>query len=100
MTPVHLLCLIHGMWGNPSHLAETARIIRKKADSRPNGEEDEEPIEFEVLIAHANKDSSTYDGIDWGGERLADEVSTVWMTFVLLPLRDGHQTDLRAHPKD
>ena len=29
VTPVHLLVLLHGMWGNPGHLAEMARIIRE-----------------------------------------------------------------------
>jgi Putative serine esterase (DUF676) len=70
-TPVHLLCLMHGMWGNPSHLAEATRVIREKADARTT--EDEDHIEFEVLVSHANQDGSTYDGIDWGGERIADE---------------------------
>jgi len=31
-------------------------------------------IELNVLIAQTNRDSATYDGIDWGGERIADEV--------------------------
>jgi len=68
--PVHLLCLMHGMWGNPAHLDEAARIIREKAASRQNSEH----LEFEVLVAQANQEGSTYDGIDWGGERIADEI--------------------------
>jgi hypothetical protein len=69
---------MHGMRGNPSHLNEAARIIREKADKKSREETDEEQIEFEVLVAHTNQAGSTYDGIDWGGERIADEVSMIW----------------------
>jgi hypothetical protein len=86
--PVHLLCLIHGMWGNPSHLAEAARIIREKADSRTKGDGEDEQIEFDVLVAHANQEGSTYDGIDWGGERIADEVSALCAVF-LIPVSEA-----------
>jgi hypothetical protein len=68
---------MHGMWGNPAHLAEASRFIREKADSRTKQETDGEYIELEVLVAHANQNGSTYDGIDWGGERIADEVSAI-----------------------
>lgn len=69
--PVHLLVLVHGMWGNPDHLAEMDRIIREQrgAEPGPNGER------LHTLVAQSNKESGTYDGIDWGGERVADEVS-------------------------
>lgn len=73
--------LVHGMWGNPGHLAELARQIRAKAVS-----------EFHVLVAETNSESEfelwqweikcltlrsdyTYDGADHGGERVADEVA-------------------------
>lgn len=70
---VHLLVLIHGMWGNPVHLAEMSRIIREtkgsaEASAAANG------IELNVLLAQKNRDQSTYDGIDWCAERAADEV--------------------------
>lgn len=69
MSDVHLLVLIHGMWGNPSHLAHTNKIIREvKGGLEDNG------VRLEVLVAETNKDESTYDGIDWGGERVAEEV--------------------------
>lgn len=57
------------MWGNPGHLAELARIIRETyASPGPDG------IQLEVLLAETNREESTYDGIDWGGERVAKEV--------------------------
>jgi hypothetical protein len=69
MPDVHLLVLIHGMWGNPSHLAHANKVIREvKGGAQASG------AELEVLVAETNKDESTYDGIDWGGERVAEEV--------------------------
>ncbi|KAJ3713816.1 putative serine esterase-domain-containing protein [Lentinula raphanica] len=59
---VHLLVLVHGMWGNTSHLSEMERIVK---EMRP---------ELHVLLAETNQEDSTYDGIDWGGERVAKEV--------------------------
>ncbi|KAJ8589939.1 DUF676-domain-containing protein [Rhizopogon salebrosus TDB-379] len=68
MPDVHLLVLIHGMWGNPSHLAHANKVIREvKGGAQASG------AELEVLVAETNKDESTYDGIDWGGERVAEE---------------------------
>ena len=71
---VHLLVLIHGMWGNPVHLSEMRRIMEEKrtkeeSERGPNGER------LHLLVAETNKDDGTYDGIDWGGERVAEEVS-------------------------
>ncbi|KAH6915953.1 lipid particle protein [Coprinopsis sp. MPI-PUGE-AT-0042] len=66
---VHLLVLIHGMWGNPGHLAELARIARE-THSKPNKDGER----METLLSTTNQEDSTYDGIDWGGERVAQEV--------------------------
>lgn len=70
---VHLLVLIHGMWGKPDHLAEMRRVFDEtycQSDSKfgPDGER------LHILVAQTNRESSTYDGIDWGGERVAEEV--------------------------
>ncbi|RPD64149.1 DUF676-domain-containing protein [Lentinus tigrinus ALCF2SS1-7] len=70
---VHLLVLIHGMWGNPSHLAELRRIMeetrgQEASEKGPGGER------LHILVAETNRDDGTYDGIDWGGERVAEEV--------------------------
>ncbi|KAL0953743.1 hypothetical protein HGRIS_004933 [Hohenbuehelia grisea] len=66
---VHLLVLVHGMWGHPGHLAEMARIIRETKQ-----QEDADGVSLHVLLADSNRDDSTYDGVDWGGERVAEEV--------------------------
>ncbi|KAJ7668317.1 putative serine esterase-domain-containing protein [Mycena rosella] len=62
---VHLLVLVHGMWGNPDHLAELNRIVKETIP---------DPT-FHVLRAETNKEDGTYDGIDWGGERVAEEIA-------------------------
>ncbi|MCJ1306808.1 hypothetical protein MMC25_000451 [Agyrium rufum] len=60
----HLCVLIHGLWGNPSHL-ENLRLSLAKQNPSPN---------FHVLVAKSNSSNYTYDGIDVGGERVAKEV--------------------------
>ena len=69
MSSVHLLVLIHGMWGNPGHLAELYRIAQD-THSLPS----EDGTKLEILLAETNREEGTYDGIDWGGERVAKEV--------------------------
>jgi hypothetical protein len=67
---VHLLVLIHGMWGRPAHLASMHRIMEEThVHQSPDG------TNLHVMLAETNQDESTYDGIDWGGERVASEVS-------------------------
>ncbi|EGN96759.1 hypothetical protein SERLA73DRAFT_57876 [Serpula lacrymans var. lacrymans S7.3] len=57
------------MWGNPSHLAQLNRMIQEV-----KGSNDQDGVELVVLAAETNKDESTYDGVDWGGERVAKEI--------------------------
>lgn len=69
MTNIHLLVLIHGMWGNPAHIAELERIARETySDAESDG------TVLHVLKAESIRENSTYDGVDWGGERIAKEV--------------------------
>jgi HD-like signal output (HDOD) protein len=72
MEQVHLLVACHGMWGNPNHLAELARHAREKFAQEGTSEDGAELV---VHVAQTNRGSATYDGIDWGGERIADEAS-------------------------
>ena len=69
MTNIHLLVIIHGMWGNPGHVAELARVAR---ETHSAGSLDGTVLH--VLMAESIRDNSTYDGVDWGGERVAKEV--------------------------
>ncbi|KAJ7748546.1 putative serine esterase-domain-containing protein [Mycena maculata] len=64
MSETHLLVLLHGMWGNPDHLAELHRVV---AETIPGPS-------LHVLRAETNREDGTYDGIDWGGERVAEEI--------------------------
>ncbi|KAG9313033.1 heme peroxidase [Chiua virens] len=72
MTDIHLLVLVHGMWGNPAHLAHMDKIIREVKGN--TGSAISDCPELAVLVAETNRDESTYDGIDWGGERVAQEI--------------------------
>ncbi|KAH9962370.1 putative serine esterase-domain-containing protein [Russula dissimulans] len=69
---IHLLVLIHGMWGDPSNLASMHRIIEethiKESSLGPDG------ATLHVMLPETNQAESTYDGIDWGGERVAEEI--------------------------
>lgn len=69
MACIHLLVLIPGLWGLPSHVAELARTIHGTfATESPDG------VELQVLLAETNCEEATVDGIDWGGERVTREV--------------------------
>jgi hypothetical protein len=70
---VHLLVLIHGMWGNPTHLASMHRIMKEARIHQDSVDQDGATLH--IMSAETNKDESTYDGIDWGGERVATEAS-------------------------
>ncbi|PYH45511.1 lipase ROG1 family protein [Aspergillus saccharolyticus JOP 1030-1] len=60
----HLCVLVHGLWGNPSHLDFIATSLRDRYN------EDR----LHILVAKRNSGNYTYDGIELGGERLAHEV--------------------------
>ncbi|RAL15332.1 lipase ROG1 family protein [Aspergillus homomorphus CBS 101889] len=60
----HLCVLVHGLWGNPSHLDFIATSLRDRF------KEDR----LHILAAKRNSGNYTYDGIELGGERLAHEV--------------------------
>ncbi|KAJ4267677.1 hypothetical protein NW762_003791 [Fusarium torreyae] len=60
----HLAVLVHGLWGNPSHLRNVAKALRDQHS------EDE----LYILLAKENSGSFTYDGIELGGERVCAEI--------------------------
>ncbi|KAH7386028.1 lipase/serine esterase-like protein [Pyrenochaeta sp. MPI-SDFR-AT-0127] len=62
--PDHLCVLVHGLWGNPEHLKYVSTTLRERFP------EDK----LHILVAKRNAGSFTYDGVDTGGERVADEV--------------------------
>ncbi|KAJ5795472.1 uncharacterized protein N7518_004012 [Penicillium psychrosexuale] len=60
----HLCVLVHGLWGNPSHLDYIASALR----DRYGGEN------LYILCPKTNSGNYTYDGIELGGERIVHEV--------------------------
>ncbi|UPX17457.1 uncharacterized protein EKO05_0007810 [Ascochyta rabiei] len=58
----HLVVLVHGLWGHPKHLNYLTTAIRERYP------------DLDVLVPESNSGSFTYDGIELGGERVANEV--------------------------
>ncbi|KAG9044817.1 hypothetical protein FS837_007500 [Tulasnella sp. UAMH 9824] len=65
---VHLLVCVHGMWGEPGHVSRLAEVVK---ETHP---EPEDGVELDVLVAETNRDENTYDGVDWGAERVIEEI--------------------------
>ncbi|KAF2185725.1 lipase/serine esteras-like protein [Zopfia rhizophila CBS 207.26] len=63
-SPDHLCVLVHGLWGNPQHLKFLSTSLRERYP------EDK----LHILVATRNTGSFTYDGIETGGERVANEI--------------------------
>ncbi|KAK3946015.1 putative serine esterase-domain-containing protein [Diplogelasinospora grovesii] len=60
----HLCVLVHGLWGNPNHMANIAKALRAQYL----------PDKLYILVAKRNAGSFTYDGIELGGERVCVEI--------------------------
>ena len=73
----HLCVLVHGLWGNTTHLNYVAKSLRERYD-------DEQLI---VYSAKRNTGSLTYDGVEIGAERVAKEVEDIVEELG----RDGHK---------
>ncbi|MCJ1243142.1 hypothetical protein MMC30_000339 [Trapelia coarctata] len=62
--PNHLCVLVHGLWGNPQHL-----WYLRQALEETYGKE-----KLAIVVAARNSDTFTYDGIEVGAERVAQEI--------------------------
>lgn len=60
----HLVILVHGLWGNPTHLNYLASSLREAYSDD----------QLHILVCSSNANSFTYDGIELGGERITHEV--------------------------
>ncbi|KAF2220806.1 putative serine esterase-domain-containing protein [Elsinoe ampelina] len=60
----HLVVLVHGMWGQPSHLEYLSKSLRESYDQD----------QIHILVAKSNANTYTYDGIETGGERITHEI--------------------------
>lgn len=54
------------LWGNPKHMSYVASALRDKHSTE----------KLHILVAKTNSDNYTYDGIDLGAERVANEIET------------------------
>ncbi|KAK2808750.1 hypothetical protein FQN50_004422 [Emmonsiellopsis sp. PD_5] len=59
----HLCVLVHGLYGNPSHLDYIAGALRERYAE-----------ELYILAVTRNAGPLTYDGVERGGERVAHEI--------------------------
>ncbi|PSK77378.1 hypothetical protein CJJ07_002791 [Candidozyma auris] len=66
--PYHLVVLVHGIWGNSSHMSYLADQIQRYS-SAANGED-----KIVVYKTGSHSGYKTYDGIDVNGKRVADEI--------------------------
>jgi len=73
----HLCVLVHGLWGNPNHLAYLSSALR---EAYPEDQ-------LHILAAKSNSNSFTYDGIDLGAERVTHEIEDKIRELE----KDGHQ---------
>ncbi|KAK3110630.1 hypothetical protein LTR53_014874 [Teratosphaeriaceae sp. CCFEE 6253] len=62
----HLVVLVHGLWGNPSHLKQLRDTLSTAHGSQG----------VHLFLPKANQDSFTYDGIAIGAERITDEIES------------------------
>ncbi|TDZ33479.1 putative lipase [Colletotrichum spinosum] len=77
----HLCVLVHGLWGNPNHMAQIAKSLRAKYSAD----------KLYLLLAKRNSGSFTYDGIERGGERVCAEIEE---ELRLIKERGGNITKL------
>ncbi|KAL2264784.1 hypothetical protein VTJ83DRAFT_7294 [Remersonia thermophila] len=77
----HLCVLVHGLWGNPSHMLNIAKALRAQYARD----------QVYLLVAKRNSGSFTYDGIELGGERVCLEIEE---ELELIHSRGGNITKL------
>lgn len=68
-TPVHLILLIHGLYGHPSNLKYVVEQLRKTIPRIKDG------LPVELHVTESFTGSKSWDGIDYCAERTAVEVS-------------------------
>lgn len=69
MVNYHLVVLVHGVWGNPSHMSYLAHQIEKKNIKGSNPDE-----QIVVYKTGSHSGYLTYDGVDVNGKRISDEI--------------------------
>ncbi|KAI9608021.1 hypothetical protein H4Q26_005474 [Puccinia striiformis f. sp. tritici PST-130] len=65
---VHLVVIVHGLWGSPEHVSHLANTLRE-ISSRAKGS-----TPLNVLVPSSIQWTNTYDGIDYCAEHVAREI--------------------------
>lgn len=68
MVNYHLVVLVHGIWGNPSHMSYLAHQIERNVESAAANEK------IVVYKTGSHSGYLTYDGVDVNGKRISDEI--------------------------
>ncbi|GAA6018232.1 hypothetical protein JCM11491_005642 [Sporobolomyces phaffii] len=68
----HLLVVLHGLWGSPSHVRYIGESALKHHG--PSSSDDSKAVRLVVLNAKLNEFTATYDGIDLCAERVLHEL--------------------------
>ncbi|SCU97108.1 LADA_0H04500g1_1 [Lachancea dasiensis] len=71
---VHLVVLVHGLWGNRNHFDHIRSTLETEFERRQSVESSRCTEELVVYTTHLNEGYKTYDGIDVCGVRVAGEV--------------------------
>ncbi|CEP64062.1 lipase ROG1 family protein LALA0_S10e01398g [Lachancea lanzarotensis] len=74
--PIHLVVLIHGLWGNRSHFDYIRTALEAEFKARQAQKSGARNEELVVYTTHLSEGYKTYDGIDVCGVRVAGEVET------------------------
>ncbi|GAA5865090.1 hypothetical protein JCM1840_005736 [Sporobolomyces johnsonii] len=86
--PVHLVTVLHGLWGSPSHVEYICQSVlthaarpdaprsqpRSSSPTRASDADRDNDVEVVVLPAKLNEFTNTYDGIDLCAERVLTEI--------------------------
>jgi hypothetical protein len=67
-SPVHLVVIIHGLWGSPEHVGHLASTLEKISGRTTNS------TPLSILIPGSIQWTNTYDGIDYCAEHVAQEI--------------------------
>ncbi|OAV97857.1 hypothetical protein PTTG_07304 [Puccinia triticina 1-1 BBBD Race 1] len=65
---VHLVVIIHGLWGSPEHVSHLASTLRKISAQSSDS------ATLDILIPNSIQWTNTYDGIDYCAEHVAQEI--------------------------
>ncbi|SCU86582.1 LAFA_0E01750g1_1 [Lachancea sp. 'fantastica'] len=74
--PIHLVVLVHGLWGNRSHFDYIRTALEAEFNARKAQKSLTQDEELVIYTTHLNEGYKTYDGIDVCGVRVAGDIET------------------------